>query len=129
MSEEWITAGSGGDMWDGQGEVQGTYNRKREGIGPNNSNSYHLTQEDGTEVGVWGSTVIDNKFGEIPTGAIVKIKFTGMQTGKRGNKYKDYDIQYKYPKALQELIKPNKSPSQDAPEDLPPTSAYEDLGL
>lgn len=99
MNDEWITAGSGsGNMWDeSTGPVTGTYVKKRSDVGPNSSMVYTLRFENGEEVGVWGSSVIDTKFKEIPVGSLVKVEFLGKVSGKRGTQYKDYDVKYKPP--------------------------------
>lgn len=97
QTDGWLEAGSGsGDMWDeSNGPIQGVYIKKRTNVGPNESNVYTLRTENG-EVGVWGSTVINTKFDEIPIGSMVRVEFIGKVSGKRGgSQYKDYQIKYK----------------------------------
>jgi hypothetical protein len=98
-TDDWIVAGSGsGTMWDeSTGPVTGTYVKKRSDVGPNGSMVYTLRYDTGEEVGVWGSSVIDTKFKEIPIGSLVQVMFLGKATGKRGTQYKDYEVKYKPP--------------------------------
>lgn len=92
---EWQVVSENTNTWDGEGEIQGKYIRMNQNVGPNNSNQYVLTNEDG-EVAVWGSTVLDNKFSQIPQGAEVKVKYLGKERGKNGNQYKNYEIAFRY---------------------------------
>lgn len=98
MSDEWVEAGSAsGNTWDEKEPLTGVLVRKQENVGPNNSRMYHIEvagEEDTT--GVWGSTVLDNKFSEIPIGSMVKVESLGKVQGKRGT-YKDYKVLYKAP--------------------------------
>lgn len=76
----------------------GTYTSSKKDVGPNNSMMYNVTDEETGEItGVWGSTVIDNKFEEIPEGSRVRIEYLGKASGKSGNSYKDYSVKYKAP--------------------------------
>lgn len=96
-----IEAGSGSaTTWNEKEQkiVFGTYKHMKTGVGPNDSNVYIL-QEDSKDdpTSVWGSTVLDTKFEEIPLGSRVKIEFLGMATGKR-SQYKDYKVVFIAPK-------------------------------
>lgn len=97
--EGWTEAGSGstGEIWDKEkGPIQGKYVSKHTNVGPKQSNLYKI-QEDGkpTTTGVWGSTVLDGRFEEIPVGSMVKIEFKGKERGKGGNQYNNYAVFYK----------------------------------
>lgn len=92
---EWMTVGdSASDTWDKKEPIQGVYVSKQTNVGPNESNMYNIKTDKGT-VGVWGSTVIDSKFEQVPQGAEVRIKSLGMATGKSGKEYADYEFQYR----------------------------------
>lgn len=75
-----VEAGSGGgESWkpENVGDVVfGTYRAMKTNVGKHNSNVY-VIQEDGKDetTSVWGSTVIDGRFEEIPVGSRVKIEF------------------------------------------------------
>lgn len=93
-----IEAGStSGDAWDMKVQpiLVGTYKAKKTNVGPNNSNMY-MVREDGKEedTGVWGSTVIDGRFEEIPVGSRVKIEYLGEEKSQRGSTFKNYKILY-----------------------------------
>ena len=93
---EWITVGEGGNTpaWDRKEPVQGVFVNMKTDVGPNKSNMYTLKTKDG-EVDVWGSTVLDSKFEQVPRGAEVRIEFLGMAEGKSGKEYADYKFQYR----------------------------------
>lgn len=93
---EWITVGEGGNTpaWDRKEPVQGVFVDMKTDVGPNKSNMYTLKTKDG-EVDVWGSTVLDSKFEQVPRGAEVRIEFLGMAEGKSGKEYADYKFQYR----------------------------------
>lgn len=92
--EGWITTGQS-KSWDEQEPLIGFYVRMKTNVGTHSSNVYVLRKEDGEEVGVWGSTVINGRFDEIPVGSLVKIESLGEAKSQKGTKYKDYRIMYK----------------------------------
>lgn len=96
---DWTEAGNGGESWKPEniGDfIVGTYKQKKENVGVNKSNVYVL-QEEGKEgtTTVWGSTVLDGRFEEIPLGSLVKIEFTGREKGKAPQPYKTFKVLYK----------------------------------
>lgn len=88
-------AGNSGESWDEIKPVMGKYKNKKEDVGPHSSNVYVLETEEGESVSVWGSTVLDNKFSEIPLGSTVYVESLGKTKGKNGTSYKDYKVMYK----------------------------------
>ncbi len=100
MSKDWIEAGMGsGDTWKPENEgdtIVGKYIVKKENIGLNNSNIYILQVEGKDEpTSVWGSSVLDTKFEEIPLKAKVKIEYLGREKGKGPQPYKNFKVLYK----------------------------------
>lgn len=94
---EWKEAGMAGDSWKPEAEgdtIQGIYVMKKENVGVNASNVYVVRKGD-EDLSVWGSTVLDTKFQEIPEGAEVKIEFVGMVKGKGPKPYKDFRVDYR----------------------------------
>lgn len=82
-----------GEVWNREGTIQGIYARKRTDVGPNSSNLYTLKNSKGTEVGVWGSAVLDSRMAQIPIGSEVKIQSLGKTTSeKTGRSYYDYKV-------------------------------------
>lgn len=113
-----IKAGGGnGNMWDeSTGPVIGKYVKKRSDVGPNGSMVYTLLPEGGEEIGVWGSTVIDGRFKEIPIGSQVGIEYIGKVKSKNGpGQYKDYDIQYIPPAGW---VQPEEEPEPPQSDDV-----------
>ena len=102
MDNSWQEAGgAGGETWKPENagdNVTGLYKQKKENVGANNSMMYVL-QEDGKDetTSVWGSTVLDTKFEEIPTGSLVKIEYLGKEKGKSPVPYKNFKVMYKAP--------------------------------
>lgn len=100
MSDEFanaVEAGSGsGESWkpEEQKIIFGTYKAQKHNVGKHNSNVYVVKEDDKDEpTSVWGGTVIDGRFEEIPVGSRVKIEYVGEVQGKNA-KYKDYKIVY-----------------------------------
>lgn len=95
-----VEAGSGsGTTWkpDEQPVIFGTYKHSKSDVGPNNSMVYVIQEDDKDEpTSVWGSTVLDTKFEEIPPRSRVKIEYLGMAKGKRAE-YKDYKVVFVAP--------------------------------
>jgi hypothetical protein len=78
-------------------EIVGIYLAKEENVGSNNSNLYKL--EVGEDVvGVWGSTVLDNKMNLAKPGDEVKIVYLGKaKNPKTGREYKNYEVYARQP--------------------------------
>ena len=99
-----VEAGSGsGETWNPEEQkvLFGTYLHMKTDIGPNNSNVYVIKEDDKDEpTSVWGSTVLDTKFEEIPKNSRVKIEYLGMTKGKRAS-YKDFKVVFVPPKVEQ----------------------------
>lgn len=88
------TAGQAGDSWDKTGELHGIYVERKQNVGRHQSNVYVIEQQDGTRLSVWGSTVLDTKFQEIPLESEVWIECLGEVSGKGGSTYVDYKVDY-----------------------------------
>ena len=96
----WTKAGSmDSDAWDftKNSILEGLYVKKQVQVGPNDSNMYHIENKADNEMyGVWGSTALDAKFGEIPLGSEVKIEYLGEATSeKTGRTYKNFEVLYR----------------------------------
>jgi len=81
---------------DGKGaELIGTYIRKREGVGENNSNVYTLKQETGV-VSFWGNTILDIRLQDVAIGEEVRLVYKGKATSeKSGRTYHDFDVYHR----------------------------------
>jgi len=88
------------DTWDfkkeGKGaELVGTYIRKKEGVGENNSNIYTLKQ-DGGMVSFWGNKILNARMLDIVIGEDVKIVYKGTaKSEKSGRTYHDFDVYHR----------------------------------
>lgn len=93
-----IEAGnSSGDSWkpENAGDtIFGTLKSRKENVGPNDSMVYVIQEDDKDEpTNVWGSTVLDGRFEEIPNRSRVKIEYLGKVKGKKAE-YKDFKVVY-----------------------------------
>lgn len=99
-----VEAGNGsGEAWDinTQAVLIGTYKAKKTNVGPNNSNMY-MVREDGKEedTGIWGGTVLDSRFEEVPVGSRVRVEYLGQEKTQRGTTYKNYSVKYIVPEGV-----------------------------
>ena len=79
-----------------QKEIVGVYKRMQMQVGPNKSNMYFLEQKDGSEVGVWGTSLLDDRFAKLEAGTEVKIVYQGKSTSpKTGRSYHNFSIYQK----------------------------------
>lgn len=85
-------------------KIIGQYLAKKENVGENNSMMYMLEVEEkdgSTEVyGVWGSTVLDDRFIEVKIGEIVKVEYLGKKASKGGRSFHAYELFHGMPDDL-----------------------------
>jgi hypothetical protein len=62
-------------------EISGIYLRREDDVGMYHATKYTLETDDG-EMDVFGSTVLDNKFKDVPIGYEVKIVYQGEKPSK-----------------------------------------------
>ena len=85
--------------WAEEEVLEGTYLGKKENVGEMGSNLYRFEVEDsdfGKEiVGVWGTSVLDNKLQDLKEGDKVRISYLGEVASKtKGRRaYKDFGIE------------------------------------
>lgn len=74
--------------------IQGFYVNKREGVGANASNVYEIKLPDGQLVSIWGSSLLDGKFNEIPMGCEVRVEYLGIAQPKTsgGRAYANFRV-------------------------------------
>ena len=108
---DWQEAGNSGDSikWDKTGTLIGTYKRHKTNVGPNESNVYEVevTEKGETQLySIWGSTVLDTKFEQIPVGSMVKVEALGeAKSPKSGRTYNDFKVMFKpAPQAVQDIF-------------------------
>ena len=97
MADEWVeVSGSNDETWDEKAPVTGVYRGFKSGVGPHGSNIYTIAREDGTTIGVWGSTVIDARMAHVEVGSMVKIESKGLKTSEKTKRtFKDYAVYVK----------------------------------
>ena len=70
----------------------GRYLRRKEGISKNNSTLHIFLRGDtGEEVGVWGSTKLDDLMSNVAFDTIVELTYLGKKQGEQ-NEYKDWQL-------------------------------------
>ena len=127
----WITlSDKGAPTWDKKAPVQGVLIRTQSDVGPNKSKLYTLKTTDG-DVGVWGSTVIDSKFEQIPMNSEVRVEALGVAESKAGKSYNDFKVSYRpvpFAEVQQEAPKQSDYPSQPSVTvDAPPVDNYDEI--
>lgn len=119
MSNDWKKVESASESWKYENvndEVMGVYEKMEENVGPNNSNMYTLRQEDGELIGVWGNSVLNDKFATIPFGDEVKIIYTGKKTSPKTNRqYNTFEVYHRTP----DNVSTNANASSEETEDIP----------
>jgi len=114
--DNWQEVGSMTDeTWDRKGQIQGILIEKKEHIGQNDSMLYVLEVDNHT-IGVWGSTVLDTKFSQIPVNSEVKIVSLGVATSKSGKEYNDYQV-FKKPVPFKEVTSEPSNDEEPPPEE------------
>lgn len=94
MAKKWkkLEANSGWKFKE-EKELVGVYVSMEENVGPNNSKLYTIEREDGSRIGVWGNTMLDDKFKDIEIGTEIKIVYLGLvESEKTGREYNNFDI-------------------------------------
>lgn len=81
-------------VWDKEAEpvLEGKLTKIEHNIGPNESTMYTIKKDDDTEVKVWGSTVLDDRFLGVLEGTYVKVTYEGLKKGKAGKSYHNYKV-------------------------------------
>lgn len=81
--------------------VTGYYLEKKTKVGQNESNLYELEVIDpagaaGRRVSMWGSSLLDGKFDDIPLGCMVRITFLGVSQPKtpKGRAYQNFKVEF-----------------------------------
>lgn len=64
--------------------IEGHFMSVQEDVGPNKSKLYTIRKEDGSMVGVWGSTILDSRMAVLQHGDMVKITYKGLGEKKGG---------------------------------------------
>lgn len=97
-------AGNGSSTtWDQTTVLIGKFLKAKENVGPNGSMLYEVRADDGEVFGVWGSSVLDNKFSDVPAGSRIRLEYLGKKTNPKTNReFKDYKLQYKEPDLVAE---------------------------
>ena len=92
MEEEWTKIES--DVWNPEegNEISGVYLGIQLEVGVNKSNLYKIELEEGKQLSVWGSKILDDAMLSVKVGQQVKIKFKGKVKPEKGNEYKDYEV-------------------------------------
>lgn len=94
MTDKWQKV-EAGPTWNfkEEKELVGTYVLKEESVGPNESNLYSIEREDGSVIGVWGNTVLDNKFKHLNIGDTVRLVYLGQEESEKTNRtYNAFDV-------------------------------------
>ena len=81
-----------GNVWDKETPLEGILTKTEQDVGPNKSKMYTVKPDEGEEVKVWGSTVLDDKLLGVPQGTYVRIEYEGKLKSKKGTEYHSYKV-------------------------------------
>lgn len=102
-SNEGFTEIGGGTIWNSRDanlkigdHITGIYIQHRSGVGRNDAELYTLRNDDGDQ-GIWGSTVLDDKFTSVSLGDIVRVTYLGEseKNGAYGKPFKLWKLESK----------------------------------
>lgn len=99
MADDGFVEIGSGDAWSPAEEgdsITGVFVGTKEDVGPNKSKMHNLRKDDGI-VGVWGSTVLDDKFEAVREGDTVRVTYTGLskEKGNFGKPWKTWKLEVK----------------------------------
>ena len=106
MKDEWKDVeevnAKASEAWDMKEPLIGTFLGTKHDVGPNQSQMHEVKTDDGEKIGAWGSTVLDNKMGEVEVGSRVKITYLDKVTNPKTNRtYKDFSVLAKAPEKIE----------------------------
>lgn len=105
MSEWQEIDGKTDETWNQKEVLIGKYISVEDNVGPNNSLMYHIKKDDGSVVGVWGSTVLDMKISKAKIGDYLRLESLGMKKNpKTGREFKDYSVKSKTVSPVEEIF-------------------------
>jgi len=108
--------------WDQKEPLIGQFLGTKSDVGPNNSEMHNFRDDNGENIGVWGSAVLDNKMKDVPVGSRTKVEFLGKKENPKTNReFKDYSVVFFPPET--KGVEPAGAPIVHAPE----TSVQEDI--
>lgn len=101
-------------IWDKEADpiLEGKLVRIETNVGPNSSTLYTIKKDDDTELKVWGSTVLDDRFLGVPAQTYVKVSYEGLVKGKNGKSYHNYKVYVDQDSVPQDV------PIEDVPDDF-----------
>ena len=81
-------------VWDKEADpiLEGKLVKIEHNIGPNESTMYTIEKDNGEEVKVWGSTVLDDRFMGVSVNTYVKVTYEGKAKSKKGTYYHNYKV-------------------------------------
>jgi hypothetical protein len=98
MSNQWQTVNDSSTPmhnFEVQKEITGILFNIKENVGPNNSRIYEI--EVGNDIiGVWGTSILDQKMTRVEVGNEVRITYNGKKiSDKTKRQYKDFTVQHR----------------------------------
>lgn len=84
--------------WDyeSEKELTGVYLSMEQHVGPNDSNLYNVQRSDESNIGIWGTSLLDSKFKNVKLGEEIKVVYLGMAKGeKSGREYHNFDVYHR----------------------------------
>ena len=76
-------------------ELIGYFIDKATGLGENGSTLFVIETAEGKKVGVWGSTVLDERMNQVPVNAKTKITYLGKKNSQKGGRsYHTFEVKF-----------------------------------
>ena len=73
-------------------QVEGRFINMEEGKGINESNAYYL-EKDGTQILIWGTTVLNSRMKFAQLGEYLRITYKGKEKNKKGQDIKIFKVE------------------------------------
>lgn len=98
MSDSWKKAETTFDAHDFNTNpvLEGVLIDKHSEVGENKSWLYIFRKADGTEVSMWGSTILDDLMKQVSVGQEARVTFIGVKKNKTNNREtKHFEVEYR----------------------------------
>jgi len=80
-----------------------------------NSSIHTFKKEDGSEVNIWGSFVLDDQLSGVAPGSLTRVVYQGLKKSKKGgNNYHDFEVLVN--ENVEPLVEAGTAPTNNAPE-------------
>jgi hypothetical protein len=72
--------------------LNGVYEAKKEDVGPNHSTIYNVRGDDGLLYAIWSTSILEEKFVNVPFGTPLNVQYLGLKVSKKGKNYHSFCV-------------------------------------